>query len=356
MKLGKKTEALYEQAAALHKQLDRYAYGAPAIRFTDADVDQARAAGVVIQFDRGQPVIVDRALYRELVKQATARAVTELEAKVATREADRKTTRRDPDRAVDPVAEARRDEQRQLRELAEQAHGVNLDLGASLMNGPSVVDPADMDVARLLVYGLLGADYHGSAYGQTGERVSQLAMTGIRLVIDEFRSDVTKTRKDGSRGKLRIDYGDPHDRDTAVKWLWTFVDGAKTAGELYGRAIVVIAAEQYASRLVVPTSQRASATGWSSHKDQAAKALKKLAGPHLPASLRQLETAVKRAHRDYETTANRAGKKGRRELVDHPAQAAESDELDVGDAALAESEDEGVQVDIDEDVDYSPVA
>jgi hypothetical protein len=26
-------------------------------------------------------------------------------------------------------------------------------------------------------------------------------------------------------------------------------------------------------------------SGWPSHKDQAAKALKKLAGPHLPASL-----------------------------------------------------------------------
>ena len=32
-------------------------------------------------------------------------------------------------------------------------------------------------------------------------------MRGIRLVIGEFRTDVTKTRKDGSRGRLRIDYG-----------------------------------------------------------------------------------------------------------------------------------------------------
>jgi hypothetical protein len=29
--------------------------------------------------------------------------------------------------------------------------------------------------------------------------------------------------------------------------LWKFVDGAKTAGELYGRALVVIAAEQHAT-------------------------------------------------------------------------------------------------------------
>jgi len=117
-------------------------------------------------------------------------------------------------------------------------------------------------------------------------------------VIDEFRTDVTKTRKDGSRGRLRIDYGAAKQPDAAIKWLWKFVDGARDAAELYGRGLVVLAAEQYASRLVVPQSQRTPPSGWASHKDHAAKALKKLAGPHLPASLRQLETAVKRAHAD----------------------------------------------------------
>jgi len=126
-------------------------------------------------------------------------------------------------------------------------------------------------------------------------------MRGIRLVIDDFRADVTKTLKSGKRGRLQIAYGDPRKPATAepaVKWLWRYVDGARTPGELYGRALVVIAAEQYASRLVVPQSQRAHPNNWASHKDHAAKALKKLAGPHLPGSLRQLETAVKRAHED----------------------------------------------------------
>jgi hypothetical protein len=64
---------------------------------------------------------------------------------------------------------------------------------------------------------------------------------------------------------------------------------------------MVIVAEQYATRLVVPSSQRMPATGWSSHKDIAAKALRKLAGPHVPASLSKLEQAVKRAHAAYDT-------------------------------------------------------
>jgi hypothetical protein len=62
------------------------------------------------------------------------------------------------------------------------------------MNGLATVDPSDMNIARLLVYGLLGGDLDGSPYTSGGERATELAMRGIRLVIDEFRTDVTKTR------------------------------------------------------------------------------------------------------------------------------------------------------------------
>ena len=54
---------------------------------------------------------------------------------------------------ADPLAEVERDERRQLRVCGEQAHGVNLDLGAGLLNGLSSVDPADMTVARFFVLG-----------------------------------------------------------------------------------------------------------------------------------------------------------------------------------------------------------
>jgi hypothetical protein len=120
----------------------------------------------------------------------------------------------------------------------------------------------------------LGADYDDSPYTQTGERVQRLAIAGVRLVIEEFRSDVTQTRKDGSRGRLRVSYGDPKDAQAAVKWLWRFVDAAKTPGELFGRALVVIAAEQHAARLVLPSCQRTHATRWGSHKELAVKALR----------------------------------------------------------------------------------
>ncbi len=93
LRLGKKTEQLYAQAEKLHKQLDRYSYGPPQIRFTDADVDQARAAGTLIEFEQGRPIIVDRPLYRELVKGAIKRTHDELEAKAATATKDKKSAR-----------------------------------------------------------------------------------------------------------------------------------------------------------------------------------------------------------------------------------------------------------------------
>jgi hypothetical protein len=39
LRLGKKTEQLYAEAKKLHRQLDRYAYGPPPVRFGEQDVD-----------------------------------------------------------------------------------------------------------------------------------------------------------------------------------------------------------------------------------------------------------------------------------------------------------------------------
>ena len=207
LRLGKKTEQLYSEAEKLHRQLDRYAYGPPPIRFTEADVDQARAAGVLIEFERGRPIIVDRSVYRELVKTAIKRTHDELQTKAAAAAQEKKAAR-SAKAPADPITTAKRERDAQLRELTDQAHGANLDLGVALMHGLATVDPSDIDVARFFVYALLGADYDKSPYTQTGERIARLAAGGIRLVVDDLRADVTKTRKDGSRGRLRIDYGD----------------------------------------------------------------------------------------------------------------------------------------------------
>jgi hypothetical protein len=57
LRLGKRAKAQLAEAERLHKQLDRYANGPPQIRFSETDVDQA---GVLIEFEQGRPIIVDR--------------------------------------------------------------------------------------------------------------------------------------------------------------------------------------------------------------------------------------------------------------------------------------------------------
>jgi hypothetical protein len=150
LRLGKKTEQLYADAEKLHKQLDRYAYGPPQVRFSDEDVDQARAAGVLIEFERGRPIIVDRPLYRELVRTAIKRTHDDLQTKTETAAKDQKTTRAGK-APTDPVTVAKRERDAQLRALTDQAHGANTDLGHALVHTLSSVDPTDIDVARFFV-------------------------------------------------------------------------------------------------------------------------------------------------------------------------------------------------------------
>jgi hypothetical protein len=82
------------------------------------------------------------------------------------------------------------------------------------------------------VHALLGADHDKSPYTQTGERIARIAAGGVRLVVNELRTDVTKTRKDGSRGRLRLDDGESRDPQAAIAWLWKFVDGAREAQQI----------------------------------------------------------------------------------------------------------------------------
>jgi hypothetical protein len=97
---------------------------------------------VLIEFEHGSPIITDRKLYRELVKQALARSVDEYRDKAAAaREAKRTERKVAGAKPADPLAEAKRTHRAAIRELADQAHGVNLDLGAALIKGLSRVDP-----------------------------------------------------------------------------------------------------------------------------------------------------------------------------------------------------------------------
>ncbi|MGI9099028.1 MAG: ParB/RepB/Spo0J family partition protein [Solirubrobacteraceae bacterium] len=146
LRLGKKTDALVAEAEQLHKQLDRYAYGPPTIRFTQADVDQARAAGVLIEIERGAPIITDREVYRELCKQAIARTLADVRARVAEKGKAKRAGATKRERT--PREELDVEHRANLREITRQAHGTNLDLGSALLTQLASVAADDMDVAR----------------------------------------------------------------------------------------------------------------------------------------------------------------------------------------------------------------
>jgi ParB/RepB/Spo0J family partition protein len=295
------TTALIAEARELHNQ-NPYSLGDPHIRFTEADVDRARAAGVLLEFGEEIPVVTDLAVYQDLCRTAIAAGVEALKQQAAEQTEEEESIFGTPGKKAEPKPDDKRitlekKHRGQMRQLAATAHSANLDLGDSLRKGLTVVDTDDINVARFFVYGLLGQD--NSSGWARDTVVSAIALRGIRFVIGDFREDKTKARKDGSRGALRIVYGDGSQHENQSHWLWKYLDGARSAGELYGRALVVIAAEQYASRLVVPGSQQINPLSWPSHKDTALKALSKLAGPHMASTLKALEKAIVKADREH---------------------------------------------------------
>jgi ParB/RepB/Spo0J family partition protein len=305
LRLGKKTDALVAEAEKLHKQVDQYAYGPPTIRFTDADVDQARAAGLLIELDRSAPIITDLALYRELTKQAIARTVEQLRERAAAKAKGKRTGASKRERT--PREELNVEHRATLRELTRQAHGTNLDLGAALLTELAAVAPDDMDVARFFALGLLGPET--SSYLGTSDHVARtIAANGLRLVLDEHRATTTPTLKSGKPGKTKVAYGDV---DAAAKWMWRFIDGAKSAGELYGRVLVVFAAQHYASQLVLATSQRRGSVLPRSHKDIARKAFERVTKKVLPASHVRLQRALVAEARSYSSKVGELDKAAR---------------------------------------------
>jgi hypothetical protein len=93
-----------------------------------------------------------------------------------------------------------------------------------------------------------------------------------------------------------VEYGDVED---AAAWLWKFVEGAKSAGELYGRVLVVFAAQNYAHDLVLPTSKRRGSVLPRSRKGAARKAFERVTKKVLPATHVELHRALDREARAY---------------------------------------------------------
>ena len=101
----------------------------------------------------------------------------------------------------------------------------------------------------------------------------------------------------------------------------------------------MIAAEHNASRLVIPVSQSQYPLAWRSRQGKAVKALEKLAGKHVPMSLKQLEKAVNQAEADYNTQLTEARALARKARAEqHDAEHVDNN-LDVDEPEQVDSED-----------------
>ena len=84
--LGKKVEALFAEVEALERKVLSYAHAHVEISLDDVEVDQARAAGVLLELGGNHTLITDRDLYRELLLAAMTRKKETLTAQLAVKE------------------------------------------------------------------------------------------------------------------------------------------------------------------------------------------------------------------------------------------------------------------------------
>ncbi len=271
---------------------------------------------------RHAPIIVDRSLYRELVKAAIKRTHDELQAKAATAAAEEKQARaqRREQRRPDPLAAAKRERDAQLRELADQAHGANLDLGAAPARRPQRRRPGRHATSRGSSSTRCSAPTATARpYTQTGERVAAARRrrhpARDRRAAHRRHQDpqgrqpragcgsTTATTATPGRGRVAVEvHRRRQDRGRALR---------PRAGRDRRRA-----ARHPAGRPRQPAHARRPAGART--RTSPPRRWRKLAGPHLPASLKRLEQAVERAHAGYEQAeqAHRArAPSGRRETT-----------------------------------------
>ena len=220
---------------------------------TRAMSTQARAAGVLIEFEHGTPMITYKALYRELAKQAIERTLQQRP--IPKQEADSQRASRTQEGGRERTPSEQRDSEHRanLRALTERAHGTNLDLGAALLNKLAVVDPGDMDVARFFAYGLLGPDSLSAPRRRRPRRCDDRRERHPPRHRRAPHHQHTPRSRAEHPGRPRS----PTDRlRTPRRGCGSSSTAPAAPASCTGRTLVVFAAQHYAHNLVLPTSQR----------------------------------------------------------------------------------------------------
>ena len=278
-------------------------------RLREQDLDRARAAGVLYEEPRhrteaswgfARAIICDTEIARELTLAALGRDWRQRQRRLA--EQRRQDGKPEPGTPQHERDKQRRKKQREReQELREWARGANLDLGRKLLDTLASVELAgNRDVADLLAYTILSRPVQGYYTAESAGgaiEVWRLAARGLRYTLADWQQEERL-----KSGKTKIAYAGGgktgEAREELERRFWAWFEAGKTAEQTIGRLVVALAAARYAIDEVVPASRRHWLRLPAGKDDKAAKALERLAGGHLPASLAQARKAIDAHNRD----------------------------------------------------------
>ncbi len=222
----------------------------PAIRFAEAEVDAARAAGCLVEHkvDRGEWIstvafITDAALAADLAE----RAVCRIEAEAAERaERERKWRARyggtDPDATPESEKEARKAKRAEAKASQERARRFNDELGRKLLQRRGGASRKEHALARAkALVAVLLADNE------------TLVARGLRLVASQLQEVEVKQLKTSVETREKVSYADP---DQCSEYLAKRIDGARSVNEVLELVGDALVASLIADEEELPQSKR----------------------------------------------------------------------------------------------------
>ncbi len=251
----------------------------------DEDLDAAVAYGAAYTEpgEHGHVWIHDRAwLTTQINDVVLPRMHSESEAQAAEKANAKRADKHESEdlTKVSPLALASKLAQKFTRELKLPAQAANIDLGWALQNGLAA-PKLSKDMAVFFAHEALGrANGPGNLGGHSPAR--RYAECAARVM----QAWITVEKKELKSGKVKetVVY---LDGEAAEQRMWGYIEGAKSAEEVLGRTLVIIAAGGRFARECGANGQTPQRQYPANEK--ARKALARIVGRIVPASIKRLE-------------------------------------------------------------------
>lgn len=223
----------------------------PVIRFSEAEVDAARAAGCLVEYTEDQrewsptvSYIIDASLAVDL----TERVIERIE-KHAAKDAKERAKRAGADPAggdadltvAEQIKEARRAEREKRKKEGEAARDRNLALGRALMARRGAKSRKEHSLARAKAVALVFLDDN-----------PRLAARGLRLAFEQLQEVNVKTLRSGEQ-REKVTYADP---EACQEYLANRIEEARSANEVLELLADAMIAASLTDECELPQSRR----------------------------------------------------------------------------------------------------